>query len=100
MQKEPVGVITLIRVAMYQIIVGLQVFSIVEFTEDQFAYLVGGFVILIEAIMWLFTRSEVWAPAGSPTHPPTVAATKAEYEALFSAPGHADQPRPDDVQLI
>lgn len=107
MQTEPVAVTTGLRFLLNGAVQGLILWDVVTLTTEQHAWLTVTFAGMIEIIMWFITRSEVWAGGGAPTHPPTeelwsskVAATsaeaaavlertKAEYEALFSAPGHA-----------
>lgn len=107
MQTEPVAVTTGMRFLLNGAVQGLILFDVLTLTTEQHAWLTVTFAGMIEMVFWFFTRSEVWAPAGAPTHPPTealwsdkVAATevkaqdalakqKAEYEALFTAGGHA-----------
>lgn len=96
MNKEPLAVTTLMRFVLNGLVQGLILFDVVTLTTGQHAWLTVTLAGMIEAVLWLITRNEVWAPAGSPTHPPTeelwsskLAATKAEYEQLFSAPGHS-----------
>lgn len=121
MQKEPLAVTTAIRFILNGFVQGLILWGVINPTTEQHAWLTFTFAGMVEMLMWLITRSDVWAPAGAPTHPPTealwsdkVAATqvqasaalanqKAEYEALFSAPGHAgpglSQPVTSDIQI-
>ena len=96
MNNEPIAIITSIRFLLNGIVQGLILWHVLELTTEQHAWLtvtVGG---MIEAVLWLITRNEVWAPSGAPTHPPTealwankLAAEVEKVESLFTAPGHS-----------
>jgi hypothetical protein len=112
MQTEPVAVTTGLRFLLNGAVQGLIAFEIVELSTIQHSWLTITFAGMIEIIMWFITRSEVWAGGGAPTHPPTedlwssklaatkaedaaiLERTKAEYEALFTAPGHGEAAAP------
>lgn len=89
MQKEPLAVTTVIRVLIYEMLAGFAVFGVWEPSVEQFGWIMGGGVVIIESIMWLITRSEVWSPAGAPTHPPTEALWSSKVAAAEAAGAHA-----------
>lgn len=90
MNKEPVGVITAIRFVLNSFVQGLVLWDVVSLTTEQHAWLTFTAAGVIESIMWLITRNEVWAPNGAPTHPATeklwsekLAAETAELKAMI-----------------
>lgn len=89
MQKEPLAVTTVIRVLIYEMLAGFAVFGVWTPSVEQFGWIMGGGVVILESIMWLITRSEVWSPAGAPTHPPTEALWSTKVAAAEVAGEHA-----------
>lgn len=89
MQKEPLAVTTVIRVLIYEMLAGFAVFGVWEPTAEELGWIMGGGIIVLESIMWLITRSEVWSPGGAPTHPPTEALWRDRVAAAETAAAHA-----------
>lgn len=107
MNKEPVGVITAIRFILNGFVQGLILWDVLTLSTEQHAWITFTAAGIIESVMWLITRNEVWAPSGAPTHPATealwadkLAAEVAAVEALFVAPGHtASAPASHDANV-